>query len=129
MFRSDEVYREMETRIRELEAINNELRVSKSRVEGRVAELEQMLSAECSNTQSLGEALERETEHRLQAQKQLIVMQQRHFGQFILFLTQTPYLPASPHNSGSKSTAAKSTLCSSFLPIYFPSESCVLLAL
>uniref|UniRef100_A0A915BBY9 Uncharacterized protein n=1 Tax=Parascaris univalens TaxID=6257 RepID=A0A915BBY9_PARUN len=76
--RSDEVYREMETRIRELEAVNNELRVSKSRIEGRVAELEQMLSAECSNTQSLGEALERETEHRLQAQKQLIVMQQRH---------------------------------------------------
>uniref|UniRef100_F1KQF8 Myosin-XVIIIa n=1 Tax=Ascaris suum TaxID=6253 RepID=F1KQF8_ASCSU len=102
--RSDEVYREMETRIRELEAINNELRVSKSRVEGRVAELEQMLSAECSNTQSLGEALERETEHRLQAQKQLIVMQQRHFDEPRLSSSSSSHLDNSMVLSDAKTT-------------------------
>uniref|UniRef100_A0A914RD57 Uncharacterized protein n=1 Tax=Parascaris equorum TaxID=6256 RepID=A0A914RD57_PAREQ len=87
VLRSDEVYREMETRIRELEAVNNELRVSKSRIEGRVAELEQMLSAECSEAAYCHAA---ET-----------------FRSVALSLTQIPYRSASMHSSGSESTAAE----------------------
>lgn len=76
--RSDEEYRGWEERVRKLEQQCNELRMTRSRLEGRVSELEQMLAAECSNAQSLSDALERETESRVTAQKQILVFQQRH---------------------------------------------------
>ncbi|VDM24532.1 unnamed protein product [Toxocara canis] len=89
--RSDEKYREWEKRMRDIEAINNELRMSKSRLEGRVAELEQLLAAECSNTQTLSDVLQRETEHRVQAQKQLILLQQRHADEPRLSLSSSSH--------------------------------------
>lgn len=80
IIRSDEEFREWKQRLSDLEGACSELRSVRSRLEGRISELEQLLAAEVSNSQSLSEALERETESRVATQKQLHAMQQRHPG-------------------------------------------------
>uniref|UniRef100_A0A158R4R5 Unconventional myosin-XVIIIa n=1 Tax=Syphacia muris TaxID=451379 RepID=A0A158R4R5_9BILA len=76
--RSDEEFREWKQKLSDLEGTCSELRAVRSRLEGRVSELEQMLLAEVSNSQSLTESLEHETENRVAVQKQLFALQQRH---------------------------------------------------
>lgn len=79
--RSDEEYREWAQRVRDLEGQCAELRMTRSRLEGRVAELEQMLAAECTSAQTLSDALERETDSRVTAEKQLLLLQQRRIDE------------------------------------------------
>ncbi|KAM3725289.1 Unconventional myosin-XVIIIa [Dirofilaria immitis] len=75
--RSDRESREWEQKLDEKENKIQELRLAKNRLEARVVELEQMLAVERGNSQSMNDALEREVEHRLQTEKQVLVLQQR----------------------------------------------------
>ncbi|VBB30228.1 unnamed protein product [Acanthocheilonema viteae] len=74
--RSDRESREWEQKLDERENKIQKLRIVKNRLEARVVELEQMLTVERANAQSMNDALEREVEHRLQAEKQILVLQQ-----------------------------------------------------
>ncbi|MCP9265503.1 hypothetical protein DINM_020823 [Dirofilaria immitis] len=76
-FASDRESREWEQKLDEKENKIQELRLAKNRLEARVVELEQMLAVERGNSQSMNDALEREVEHRLQTEKQVLVLQQR----------------------------------------------------
>ncbi|MFH4982800.1 hypothetical protein AB6A40_009509 [Gnathostoma spinigerum] len=64
------------SRIRELEAQLQELRLTKERLENRVGQLEQMLTAECNSVHTLTESLSQEAAQRLRLEKQLITMKQ-----------------------------------------------------
>ncbi|EJW86928.1 hypothetical protein WUBG_02162 [Wuchereria bancrofti] len=75
--RCDRENREWEQKLDEKENKIQELRISKNRLEARVVELEQLLVVERGNAQSMNDALEREVEHRLQTEKQVLVLQQR----------------------------------------------------
>ncbi|VDK63119.1 unnamed protein product [Onchocerca ochengi] len=75
--RSDRENREWEQKLDEKENKIQELRIAKNRLEARIVELEQMLAVERGNAQSMNDALEREVEHRLQTEKQVLVLQQR----------------------------------------------------
>ncbi|VDK82668.1 unnamed protein product [Litomosoides sigmodontis] len=75
--RNDRESREWEQKLDEKENKIQELRLAKNRLESRVVEIEQMLTVERTNTQSMNDALEREVEHRLQTEKQVLVLQQR----------------------------------------------------
>lgn len=80
LFRSDRESREWEQKLDEKENKIQELRLAKNRLEAHVVELEQMLTVERGNAQSMNDALEREVEHRLQTEKQVLVLQQRFHG-------------------------------------------------
>ncbi|CAG9533454.1 unnamed protein product [Cercopithifilaria johnstoni] len=75
--RSDRESREWEQKLDEKENKIQKLRITKNRLEARVVELEQMLTVERANAQSMNDTLEREVEHRLQTEKQILVLQQR----------------------------------------------------
>uniref|UniRef100_A0A915PS61 Myosin motor domain-containing protein n=1 Tax=Setaria digitata TaxID=48799 RepID=A0A915PS61_9BILA len=75
--RNDRENREWEQKLDEKENKMQEFRIAKNRLEARVLELEQMLAVERGNAQSMNDALEREVEHRLQTEKQVLVLQQR----------------------------------------------------
>lgn len=84
-FRSDRENREWEQKLDEKENKIQELRIAKNRLEARIVELEQMLAVERGNAQSMNDALEREVEHRLQTEKQVLVLQQRFHGEPYIF--------------------------------------------
>lgn len=87
-FRCDRENREWEQKLDEKENKIQELRISKNRLEARVVELEQLLVIERGNAQSMNDALEREVEHRLQTEKQLLVLKQRFHGEPYTFHLQ-----------------------------------------
>lgn len=95
--RNDKEYQEWQVRIRNLEEYSNELRGTKIRLEGRVEELEQIISVECANAKNLSDALERETEARIQAEKQLILSQQRQSGPLIIFIHISSFISIPCH--------------------------------
>ncbi|VDN02002.1 unnamed protein product [Thelazia callipaeda] len=75
--RSDRENRELELELDAKENKIQELRTAKNRLEARLAELEHLLALERGNTQAVNDALEGEVEHRLQTEKQMLIMQQR----------------------------------------------------
>lgn len=87
-FRNDRESREWEQKLDEKENKIQDLRMAKNRLEARVMEMEQMLTVERANAQSMNDALEREVEHRLQTEKQVLVLQQRLHGMFYNFRLQ-----------------------------------------
>ena len=106
-YRSDEEFREWKQKLSDMEGVCSELRVARSRLEGRISELEQLLAAEVSNSQSLSDALERETESRVATQKQLHTLQQRHPGEQFFIFTRFEVLCTVCHVKGLRISAKR----------------------
>lgn len=75
--RVDEEQREWKEKVRGLEGVNKELRLAKTKLEGQVVELEQLLRQKDQMAQSLSLTLERESEARIQLENEIRQLQQK----------------------------------------------------
>uniref|UniRef100_A0A1I7XSE9 Uncharacterized protein n=1 Tax=Heterorhabditis bacteriophora TaxID=37862 RepID=A0A1I7XSE9_HETBA len=71
MLRTDVEHREWQLRMRQLESQLNELRVVKTKLECRIAEMEEELTRETQAAHELSVTLERETQMRIQLERRL----------------------------------------------------------
>uniref|UniRef100_A0A914C202 Myosin XVIIIA n=1 Tax=Acrobeloides nanus TaxID=290746 RepID=A0A914C202_9BILA len=75
MSRADEEQREWRDKLRNLESANNDLRLAKTKLEGEVVELEQLLRQRDQTSQNLSLTLENEAEARIQLENEIRLLQ------------------------------------------------------
>lgn len=75
---ADREQREWREKIYSLENNNSELRLAKTKLEGQIAELEQLIRQNDQTSHNLSLALERETEARIQLENDARLLQQKY---------------------------------------------------